>query len=98
MEKELKNIIWIVINFAGERRGQGNGSVSGQLKGNVHSLNELVRHDFTILLPAGDLLGRRARAAPEGRWVIAIEGDEHSREQRLPLHDPAVETPAGHLG
>ncbi|MEJ2638091.1 MAG: arginine deiminase family protein [Desulfosarcinaceae bacterium] len=71
----------------------------GQLIGyerNGHTLNELARHDFTIL-SAGDLLSGKASAAPNGRWVIAIEGDELSRGgggcrcMTLPLKRAAVD-------
>jgi arginine deiminase len=55
----------------------GPGQVIGYER-NVHTLNELARHDFTIL-PAADLLSGKAAAPPDGRWVIAIEGDELSR-------------------
>lgn len=73
----------------------GPGQVIGYER-NVHTLNELDRHGFAIL-PADDLLQGKVKAATEGRWVVAIEGDELSRGgggcrcMTLPLRRRAVE-------
>jgi arginine deiminase len=73
----------------------GPGQVIGYER-NIHTLNELDRHGFAIL-PAGDLLDGKARPASEGRWAIAIEGDELSRGgggcrcMTLPLRRRAVD-------
>ncbi|MDJ0782298.1 MAG: arginine deiminase family protein [Desulfosarcinaceae bacterium] len=55
----------------------GPGQVIGYER-NVHTMNELARNGFAIL-SASDLLSNKVTASPEGRWAIAIEGDELSR-------------------
>jgi arginine deiminase len=55
----------------------GPGRVIGYER-NVHTLSELERHGFAII-PAGDLLQGKVSAPSEGRWAVAIEGDELSR-------------------